>query len=535
MTRIGLRHREVSPFSGWDMQVLLDDQARRRGDHPFLKWEGFTGPGKVWSYREFAEDTARLAGGLAKRGVGNGDFVLVHMENCPEFLLAWFACARLGAVAVTTNTRSAGEELNYYADNANAVAAITQPKFADLVAANCPDIKWLAVSATDSDGNPGEATTHDLRFDDLYGQAADVPPRPIDPSAPLCVMYTSGTTSRPKGVVWSHSNGLWASRGSAFHEGLMPTDIQLVMLPLFHMNAMSCQILSTLWVGGTVILQPRFSASRFWEVATRNRCTWTSLVPFCVAALDGQEVPEHDFRVWGAGVNGVYDDRFSVRSLGWWGMTETVTVGIVGSVYHDDSKFTLGRPSPLYEIAILDGQGNGVLPGETGDLRIRGIPGVSLFDHYLNNMEVTESSFDELGFFMTGDRCRLNADGTISFQDRSKDMLKVGGENVAASEVERVIMGVPGVAEVAVVAKPDRMLNEVPVAFIIAKSGVDHGALQEQIASDCSRALADFKQPREVRLVDTLPRSTVEKIAKAKLRDELAAEYDAALSEGNVS
>jgi crotonobetaine/carnitine-CoA ligase len=224
----------------------------------------------------------------------------------------------------------------------------------------------------------------------------------------------------------------------------------------------------------------------------------------------------------------VYDAKYSVRSLGWWGMTETVTVGIVGSVYHDDTPFTLGRPSPLYEIAIIGADGNGVAPGETGDLRIKGIPGVSIFDHYLNNMQVTESSFDDLGFFMTGDRCRLNADGTISFQDRSKDMLKVGGENVAASEIERVIMGVAGVGEVAVVAKPDRMRSEVPVAFIIPRAGVDHTMLRAQIVLDCERSLADFKRPVEIRLVEAMPRSTVEKIAKAKLREQLAREFEEA-------
>ena len=164
-------------------------------------------------------------------------------------------------------------------------------------------------------------------------------------------MYTSGTTSRPKGVVWTHANGLWAARAGAFSEGLMSTDIHQTMLPLFHMNAMSCQVLASLWVGGTVVLQPRFSASRFWDVALRRGCTWSSVVPFCVNAIKGQEVPEHRFRTWGwgVGVNGIYDRKFKVRSLGWWGMTETVSLGIVGSMLHEDAPFTLGRPSPLYE------------------------------------------------------------------------------------------------------------------------------------------------------------------------------------------
>jgi len=524
MTRQSLRHSGANPFSGWDMQTLLDNQATLRADHPFLLWEPFEGAHRRWSYAEFAHETARLAGGMAKRGVGKGDFVLVHMENCPEFLLAWFACARLGAVAVTTNTRSAGEEMTYYTDNAGVSAAITQPKFADLVSSHCKNLKWMAVTDSDAGTPPETSLQRDLAFEDLYGDADDVPAREADPTAPLCVMYTSGTTSRPKGVVWSHGNGLWAGRAGTFHEGLVPSDIYLTILPLFHMNAMSLQVLSTLWVGGTMVLQPRFSASRFWDVATRNKCTIGSVIPFVVSALADQEVPDHDFRIWGLGANGVLDAKFNVRTMGWWGMTETVTVGVTGSLLHNDTLGALGRPSPLYEVAVLDPNGKGVAPGETGDLRIKGIPGISLFDHYLNNMAVTEESFDDEGFFITGDLARLNEDGSMSFQDRTKDMLKVGGENVAASEVERVINLLDGVAESAVVAKPDKMLNEVPVVFIIPRPGADLPALEQEVNAACSKALADFKRPREVRFVDQMPRSNLEKIAKSQLRDQLVAE-----------
>lgn len=524
MVRPSLRHPGANPFAGRDMPALLEDQARIRGDHPFLIWEPFEGSSQRWSYAEFAYDSACLAAGLAKRGIKKGDFVLIHLENCPEFLLAWFACARLGAVAVTTNTRSAGEELRYYADNASVRCAITQPKFADLIATNCPDLEWVAITASDAGTGPQMPQPPDMSFDALFADASDLPARAPDPTAPLCVMYTSGTTSRPKGVVWTHANGLWAARGSAIGEGLVPADIHHVVLPMFHMNAMSCQVLCTFWVGGTLVLQPRFSASRFWDVALRNKCSWGSIVPFCASALMEQDVPKHSFHWWGAGINGIYDAHFKLRSLGWWAMTETVTLGIIGSVRYEDTPMTMGRPTPGYEIAILNSEGQGVVPGESGELRVRALPGVSLFDGYLNNAEVTESSFDDQGFFITGDRCRLNEDGTITFQDRIKDMLKVGGENVAASEVERVITGVAGVAEVAVVAKPDRMLNEVPVAFVIAADGANKAALEGNIEDACIQSLADFKRPREIRIVEEFPRSNLEKIAKAKLRDQLVLE-----------
>jgi crotonobetaine/carnitine-CoA ligase len=290
------------------------------------------------------------------------------------------------------------------------------------------------------------------------------------------------------------------------------------------MNVLSCQVLATLWMGGTVVLQPRFSAGRFWDVALRNNCTWASIVPFCANALMNQDVPQHKFRVWGFGVNGVYDKKFGLRCLGWWGMTETVTVDIVGSVHHDDTPYTLGRPSPLYEIVVLSSDGTPSEKGESGELRIRGIPGISLFDHYLNNPKATEESFDSEGFFITGDNVRKNSEGTLSFEDRIKDMLKVGGENVSAAEVERVILSLPNVSEVAVVAKPDKMLTEVPVAFVLASHEPNTSELINKIEKICIESLSDFKRPRQIRVVDSLPRANLEKIAKAKLREQLLEE-----------
>ena len=169
-------------------------------------------------------------------------------------------------------------------------------------------------------------------------------------------------------------------------------------------------------------------------------------------------------------------------------------------------------------------------PGETGDLAIRGVRGLSLFAEYLDNPQATAEAFDEHGFFATGDRVTVGADGALYFADRAKDMLKVGGENVAASEIERVIALVPGVAEAAVVARRDPMLDEVPVAFVrtVLATAAERAALADAVTRACAASLAGFKVPREVRVVDELPRSTLEKIAKAQLRAQLAAEDAAA-------
>jgi crotonobetaine/carnitine-CoA ligase len=184
---------------------------------------------------------------------------------------------------------------------------------------------------------------------------------------------------------------------------------------------------------------------------------------------------------------------------------------------------SIGRAAAEYAIRVTDDNGTPTLVGDTGNLLIKGIPGLSLFAEYLHNDKATRESFDEHGFFITGDRVTLLENGFIKFGDRAKDMLKVGGENVAASEIEQVIAVVPGVREAAVVAKKHPMLDEVPVVFIIPHAGVAGAPpdLHDSVMAACRGALADFKVPREIRFVDEMPRSTLEKVAKAELRKML--------------
>jgi crotonobetaine/carnitine-CoA ligase len=512
----------VLPFERQDIRSLIDAQVSRRGDHPFLVWEPFTGEARSWTYREFANRLYRFAAGLHARGVKSGDFVLVHLDNCPESIIAWIGCAVAGAIAVTTNAKSSADELSYFASHSGAVAGITQPKFAELVAGACKDLKWIAVTETDNGDDAGaNRPSREQSFERIDADASSLPKRAYDPRAPFSVQYTSGTTSRPKGVLWTHANALWGARVNAVHEDLQPSDTHLVILPLFHTNAQAYSILSTLWAGATAVVQPRFSASRFWPVSLKHGCTWASIVPFCLRALMEHEVPKHSYRLWGNGIcEPPTDAHFKVKTLGWWGMTETITQGTLGNIHLPNLPMSMGRPVPEYDIRVVRDDGRPVEVGETGDLLIGGVRGLSLFSEYLKNPKATADSFNDDGFFLTGDRVTLAPDGFLVFADRSKDMLKVGGENVAASEIERVIMLVSGVREVACVGKRDKMYDEVPVVFVIPEAGVvaRQPDFAEKIIAECRQKLATFKVPREVRLVESLPRSTLEKVAKAELR-----------------
>lgn len=513
----------LHPFVGQDVPWLLQERVRMYGDRPYIHWDPFEGEPRVWTYREFGAAVDEVAAGLHRHGIRAGEFVLIHLGNCPEFLVAWHACSRIGAVAVTTNTRSSQEELTYYAANCGAVAAITQPALVDVVRASAPRLRWIAATATDLGAPPAVFDASGvIPFGDLHGDPRDVPDRPRDAMAFNSVQYTSGTTSRPKGVVWTHANVLWGARMTALHLGLTPQDVGLVFFPLFHTNSLMYASLGNLWGGGSFVLLPRFSASRFWERAVRHGCTWACTSPFVLKTLALQPKPErHSFRFWGSGTTDppLARDHFGVQGLGWFGMTETVTFPTIGYLDLANRPLAMGRPAPGYEVLVVRDDGTPVDAGESGRLLVRGIPGLSLFYEYLNDPDATAAAFDADGWMDTGDMVTPYDDGSIRYEGRGKDMLRVGAENVAAAEVERVIQQVPGVFESAVVGKPHDLLGEVPVVFVIPSG--DPGDLADRILAACRQHLADFKVPREVLFVDAFPRATLNKVSKKDLRARL--------------
>jgi crotonobetaine/carnitine-CoA ligase len=503
----------LTGFEGQDIRTLLDRLMAARAEHPCLIWEPFDGDAAQWTYAAFVGRIQRVAAGLQARGVRPGDRILVHLDNCPEFLFAWLGCAYAGVVAVTTNTQSVADDILYFVEHSGAIGAITQARYEREVARALGE-GWMVL--VDRDKGIAELESEPLSQGDL---------RPPDPAAPFGIQYTSGTTARPKAVLWSHANAMWGGRVSAMHEGLTREDVHLVFLPLFHTNAQVYSVLASLWVGATIVLQPKFSASRFWDVAICHRCTWTSVVPFCTAALMDFPVPRtHPLRFFGAaGLLPEVEARLGVRMVTWWGMTETVSHGIIGSPDNPPAAYAMGFASPAYEILVLDGDLRPVGLGSVGDLYVRGRRGLSLFVEYAGDPAATAAAFTPDGLFITGDRVMLGQDGSLTFVERTKDMLKVGGENVAAVEVERILLQVEGVLEAAVVGKSHPMLGEVPVAFVIIR-GLHSDDVEHDIAKACEAGLAAFKRPVEIRVVADFPRATLNKIAKSKLRELLAGE-----------
>ncbi len=516
-----LRPTAFHPFARQNIPWFLKSRSEVFGDRVFIAWEPFSGEPKTYTYAEVADNAAKVAKGLYELGVQQYDYVVVHMNNCPEFIFSWFALSELGAIAVTTNTRSSVDEMQYFIEHCGAKCAVTQPGFCDLITEAAPDLSWVVSTETNS-GDVAAMPDNTIPFATLYESDISLPEIDIDSLNPNSVQYTSGTTSRPKGVVWTHANALFGAKTMAQVPELKPSDVTHVIMPLYHTNALIYSMMATMYCGGKMVLQPRFSASRYWSVIKKHQVTWGSIVPFVMHALRSQPVPEsHSIEFWGLGAAEAPTARrvFGIRTTGWYGMTETVGAVLMTENHYENLIGSIGVAAAGYEVKVVNDNNEEVAVGEDGLIKVRGIPGISLFYEYLNNPEATAESFDAEGWFDTGDIVTPLEDGSFAYVQRMKDMLKVGAENVAAAEIERVVAMAGNVREAAVVGKPDKMLDEVPVVFVIAlKEDPD---LADRILETCRDQLADFKVPREVFVVDSLPRVTLEKIDKKTLRAQL--------------
>jgi crotonobetaine/carnitine-CoA ligase len=525
-----LKSAQLYTFGGKDLPWLVRHWADKTPDKELMIWEPRDGKARAWTYKQFWDDANKIACGLLAKGVKKGDKLLIHSENCPEMVLAWYASAIIGSVGVTTNTRCIGDELAYFAEHSDAVGCITQPAYIKSLLENAGNIAWFLVTE-DNSGETAQADQLDHgceSFNTLFNHGDLAPAREPEPMLPVGIQYTSGTTSRPKAVVHTHANALWAGRTNSQNLQMTGDDVYLTFLPFFHVNAQAWCFWTTIWAGGTVVLQPKFSASRFWELSLKYKCTQASMIPFCFKAIGPQEVPEHFYRTWSCGiVIPEVEGWFKVRTFACWGMTETAAHATRSDLYQDSPRMNIGMPTPGYEYAIINPQsGEYCAPGENGDLYVRGTRGIQLFLEYYKNPEAMEKAFTSDGWFHTGDMARIGEDGYFYFADRDKDVLKVGGENVSARQVEEAVMAVGGFDEVAVVAQKHEMLDEVPVVFAIksAYSADSQEELRSKVLAHCEQNLADFKRPRKVYFLEEFPRATLEKVAKNKLR-EMADEY----------
>jgi crotonobetaine/carnitine-CoA ligase len=475
--------------------------------------------GQVESYtwREIYRGSVVLASRLAEAGIEPGQCIHLHLPNRPEFLLYWFAASLLGAVIVPTNIASASPELEFIISHVSAPLSVTDADGTSVVnqaraAAGIGGSTWRCDLAPTIDA-PSPV--------DYRALAAP------DPLSDLAVMYTSGTTSRPKGVRVTHANYIYAGESVAAGLRLTSEDRFLVVLPLFHANAQYYSVMSTLVSGGTIILARRFSASTYVDTAIRHEATVGSLfaapMRMILAKPSRPHWRTHRLRVVAFAQNITSEEHARwERAVGapllqLYGMTETIGPPLMNPLWGHRRHNALGRAALGYACRIVGDQGSPVAPGEVGELHVGGIPGISLMAGYLKDPGATDAVLSE-GWLRTGDLVRQDEDGLLSFVGRAKDMIKRAGENVAASEIEEVLLLHPAVADAAVIGAPDAMRDETIVAFVVLSDGL---AVEERVLRDwCAERLASFRVPAFFALRAELPRTSVGKIQKQLLREE---------------
>ncbi|WP_053753422.1 acyl-CoA synthetase [Streptomyces sp. MMG1533] len=475
--------------------------------------------------RQLHERVNRLAAGLAELGVRRGDVVGLLLYNRPEFLELVYAASRIGAIFLPLNYRLSEEEWQYILGHAQAKAIITEPEFVPALerSAGClTDLEHRILVGGDTAPAPW------VGYEELLARHKDAQVEPVDVGLDDLqrLMYTSGTTSRPKGVRITYGNLQAKNLAHIVHFGLTAADTTLVCGPLYHVGGLDMPALATLYAGGGVVLQRKFDPVGALHAIQKHRVTNVWLAPAMVNAV--LEVPDRDTydttsvrfilgggektpepvlrRIMTAFPNAWFADAY--------GLTETVSGDTFLDREHALSKLgSVGRPVPHTRVRIVDDTGKEVPAGELGEITLRG---PKVFAGYWRDEKATAAALKE-GWFHTGDIGHLDEDGFLFIDDRKKDMIVSGGENIATPEVERVLYEHPSVLEAAVVGLQHPRWGEVPRAFVVFRPGTSAGP--EELRDFCRARLAKFKVPVRFDVVDELPRTPSGKVLKRTLRD----------------
>ena len=512
--------------------ALLDELAERHPDVEFV-----VGSNRRLHYAEFREEARRFARGLHALGVRRGDKVAILMGNRPEWLIADFAILSLGAVMVSVNTWATRRELAFMLDHSDTSVLVTVDRFLgqdytgmllEMAAADgLSGLRHVIRVAPDGRELPGGVSWEAVLEcgEAVPESTVDAAGNTIEPDDVACILYTSGSTSTPKGVQLQH----YALIENMWHIGerqrLRPGDRLWLAVSLFWGLGCENALFALMTHAGTIVLQERFEAGEAIDLIERERCTVVYATPNMVRAIaENPEYRRDRLASLRTGVTiGTPEQVRLLADLGAhevcnvYGLTETYANCTVTDA-HDPIELrttSVGRPLPGFELAIEDPETRRVLPaGEVGEIKVRGYVTCGYYRAEDKNRE----AFDDEGWFLTGDLGYLDNSGRLHFRGRVKEMIKTGGINVAPVEVEEILMSHPGVEQAYVIGLPNAERDEIVVAVVVPR---EHPELVDEAAlrAHCANALGGYKRPRRYAFVEDIERNPTGKIMRGLYRD----------------
>ena len=518
--------------------ALIEAQSRERPDAIyFIASE----TGRTLTYGELARSCERVAACLASRGHEPGAHVSLVMPNGLSTVRILLGAMAGGYVVNPVNLLSGPEQMRYVLDHSDCSLVFVSPDRADAVRELVKGIaRPIDVVEVDPDAEtvPGESSS---RSPPPAASSSRALPPAASSSRPLqgsdgpgsnslaLLMYTSGTTGTPKGVMLTHGNLTSNAHIISAEHRLGPADRVTAVLPLYHINGFAVTMLAPLAHGGSLVMPPKFSASRFWDLATRFECTWINVVPTIASyLLEGEAPPRESI----AGIRFcrsasaplppehllAFERKFGIGVIETMGLTETVAPAFSNPCEPELRKVgSVGKPSGC-EARVVDDKGDDVPDGTAGEVVIRGpmvAPG------YYKNPTATQASFLPGGWLRTGDVGVRDAEGYFSITGRIKELIIKGGENIAPREIDEVLLRHPAVLDAAAVGVPDRHYGQEVMACVILREGAT--CAEDELMAFCARELGPFKAPRAIRFVSELPRGPSGKVQRLKLVDVLAA------------
>ncbi len=477
-----------------------------------------------FTYSQVDEISGRVASALLATGLQRGDKVAVQLPNLPQFLFSYFGILKAGLVMVPLNPLLRASDVAYHLEDSDAKVLITFEMFAEESvngAAQVEGVTTYVVNLPGNDQRP-EGTRH---YDELYFADDTRNLEPMDPGDTAVLLYTSGTTGKPKGAELTHFQLYMNCTVAGELFNLRDDDVSLAVLPLFHVFGLSSVLNLTVRYGGTMVLVPRFEVGPVVDAIERHRCTIFSGVPTMYFALLSQDLSGRDLSSLRVGVSGgapipgetirAFEEKFpGCVILEGYGLSESASTTTFNVSAEQRKVRSIGKPIWGVEVRVVDDEDKPLPAGEAhvGEIVIRGH---NMMKSYYNKPEETAEAFRG-GWFHTGDLAYRDEDGFYFIVDRKKDLVIRGGYNVYPREVEEVLYEHPAVAEAAVIGRPDDKLGEEVVAVVALKKGAD--GTVEELKAYCKEHLAAYKYPREVRIVDELPKGPTGKILKKELR-----------------